>query len=114
MKQVPATSSPGQPPSLAADVDHQFGGGGAGDEVAGAEVIEELGLGEPAATLDDFLLQHGDVGSRASEGGSAELEEEAGDVPQCVTLVGDDEWAFRHQGYLRRRFARRARGCRLR
>ena len=82
MKQRPGDEQSRPAAAIATDVDHQFGRGRAGDEVAGAEVIEELFLAEPAASLDDLPLQHGDVGGGPSEGRRAELEEEPGDLPQ--------------------------------
>jgi hypothetical protein len=45
-------------------------------------MVEEFGLANPAAADNDLLLKHGDVSSRAAEGRRAELEEEAGELPQ--------------------------------
>lgn len=58
-----------------ADVDGHFGGVRAGDEVGGAEEIEEFGFGEPLAAADDFILHHGNVGGGSTKGGEAKLEE---------------------------------------
>jgi hypothetical protein len=99
---------------LAANVDDQLCRSWAGDEVAGAEVVEEFGLADPAAALNDLLPQHGDVGCGFAESGGAEFEEEAGELPQYGSLLGRTRRAFSQVVRQRCRCGRRARAYQLR
>ena len=65
-----------------AEMDGHFGGVGAGDEVGGADEVEEFVAGEPAAAVDGFVVPHGDVDGGAAEGGEAEFAEEEGDFAE--------------------------------
>src|SRR5262249_22508845 len=63
-------------------IDRQLGRRGTGNEVAGAEEVEELLLGHPAPSLHDLVTHEGDVGRRSAERDAAELEEERGDFAE--------------------------------
>ena len=76
MKQTPATSRPEPAAPRRADVDGQLGRVGAGDEVGGAEQVEELLARQPAAPADDLVLHHRDVRRGAAEGRRAQPQEE--------------------------------------
>jgi hypothetical protein len=65
-----------------AQVDRQLGRGGAGDEIAGAEQIEELLLGHPAPPRHDLVAHERDVRRGPAECDEAELQEERGDLAQ--------------------------------
>ena len=66
MKQTPATRSPATRRAVP-DVDRHLGRVRAGDEVRGAEQVEELLAGQPAAAAHHLVLHHGDVGGRPAE-----------------------------------------------
>ena len=78
MKQTPAINSPGQPPRslpmwMAISVEL-----GPGMRLGGADEIEELGVGEPAALGHDLVFHQRDMRDRASERGASEAQEERG------------------------------------
>ena len=56
MKHAPASEEPGHAGALVADVDRELAGARAGDEVRGAEQIEEPLAREPAPAADDLVL----------------------------------------------------------
>ena len=62
--------------ALTADVNHELGRSRTGNEVAGAEMVEEFSLANPAATCNHFLLQHRDVSGGATEGRGTKFQEE--------------------------------------
>ncbi len=59
-----------------ADMDHHFGGIGAGDQVGGAQQVQEFLFAEPAAAENHFVVQHGDVRGRAAEGRETQAQKE--------------------------------------
>ena len=77
-----------------ADVNGHFSGVRTGNEIRCAEEVQKFLIGEPFATMDDFVLHHGDVGGGSAKGSKAELEKKGGDGPKTFGVRG----GFGHGG----------------
>src|SRR5277367_3661268 len=64
------------------NVNGQFAGTGAGNEIAGAEQIEKFLAGEPLATANQLVFHDGDVRRRAAEGGGSEPQKKQREFTQ--------------------------------
>ena len=95
---------PGAQPS---DVDRELGRRGPGDDVRGAEHVEEPVAIDPAPALHDLLFHHRDVHRGTAERGGAEAEEKAGQLAERATAGSRVSGGDR-----RRRRARSGRGHR--
>ena len=69
-----------------AHVDGHLGGIGSGDEVGGAEQIEEVFPAQPPPPPHHFVLQHGDVGSRSAEADDPQFEKDPGYLSEASAL----------------------------
>ncbi len=80
MKPSPATSAATNAVHLPAEEDRQLQGFGPGQQHAEVQRARELAVVEPAATLDDFTVQDGDLAGGTAEGNEAEFRPEAGSL----------------------------------
>lgn len=69
----------GESGAAVADLHGDFGGVRPWDEVGGADAIEEFGLGEPAAAVNELMPHEGDMGGGPAKGRKAEAKEDGGD-----------------------------------
>src|SRR5262249_49894619 len=72
----------------AADVDGDFGGIGPRNQVRGANQIEKLLVGQPAAPAYQLVLHEGDVRRPPTKADGAELQEDGRQLAQRRSRVG--------------------------
>lgn len=71
----------------AADINGHLGRVGSGDQVRGAQKIEEVGARQPAAAGDHLFLHHADVDRRTAERGHAQPEIENSQFQQRASRL---------------------------
>lgn len=65
------------PPATAEQpyVNRHLRGVGTGNEVRNAEEVQEVFVRDPSSSLDDFVLEHGDMGGRTAERRQSKFQE---------------------------------------